>query len=125
MFLDMGYEPFLFWELSLAEVYDLIESYRRKQEQETEKIKQQLKVDATFNAVLARQIGEYVASLFSKDARLTPLEQLYPNLFVEELKEDEGSKVVEQELDYYKAKMDDFAFWYNARLKKKGGDSNE
>ncbi len=31
LFLDMGYEPFLFWELSLAEVYDLIESYRRKQ----------------------------------------------------------------------------------------------
>lgn len=125
MFLDMGYEPFLFWELSLAEVYDLIESYRRKQEQETEKIKQQLKVDATFNAVLARQIGEYVASLFSKDARLTPLEQLYPNLFADELKEVEESSAIEQELDYYKAKMDDFAFWHNARLKKKGGDSNE
>ena len=125
MFLDMGYEPFLFWELSLAEVYDLIESYRRKQEQETEKIKQQLKVDATFNAVLARQIGEYVASLFSKDARLTPLEQLYPNLFADALKEVEESSAIEQELDYYKAKMDDFAFWHNARLKKKGGDSNE
>ena len=40
----------MFWELSLAEVYDLIESYRRKQEQETEKNKQQLKVDAVFNA---------------------------------------------------------------------------
>ncbi len=115
----------MFWELSLAEVYDLIESYRRKQEQETEKIKQQLKVDAVFNATLARQIGEYVASLFSKDARLTPLEQLYPNLFADELKEVEESSAIEQELDYYKAKMDDFAFWYNARLKKKkGGGSN-
>lgn len=121
----MGYEPFLFWELSLAEVYDLIESYRRKQERETEKIKQQLKVDAVFNATLARQIGEYVALLFNKEARLTPLEQLYPNLFADEVKEAEESSVIEQELDYYKAKMDDFAFWYNARLKKKkGGGSN-
>lgn len=118
----MGYEPFLFWELSVAEVYDLIESYRRKQEQETEKIKQRLKVDAVFNATLARQIGEYVALLFSKEARLTPLEQLYPNLFTEERKDDDGSMFVEQELDYYKAKMDDFAFWHNARLKQKGGE---
>ena len=116
----------MFWELSLAEVYDLIESYRRKQEQETEKNKQQLKVDAVFNATLARQIGEYVALLFSKEARLTSIEQLYPNLFTEEQKEDEGfSKASEQELDYYKAKMDDFAFWHNARLKKKGGGSDE
>lgn len=114
----------MFWELSLAEVYDLIESYRRKQERETEKIKQQLKVDAVFNATLARQIGEYVALLFNKEARLTPLEQLYPNLFADEVKEAEESSVIEQELDYYKAKMDDFAFWYNARLKKKGGGSN-
>lgn len=121
----MGYEPFLFWELSLSEIYDLIESYRRKQEYETEKIKQQLKIDATFNAVLARQIGEYVASLFNKDARLTPLEKLYPNLFIDEVGECEESIAVERQLDYYKAKMDDFAFWHNARLKTKGGDSDE
>ncbi len=36
-----------------------------------------------------------------------------------------NEEIIEQELDYYKAKMDDFAFWYNARLKKKkGGGSN-
>ena len=54
----MGYKPFLFWELSIAEIYDLIESYQRKQALETEKVKQQLKVDVTLNSILARQIGE-------------------------------------------------------------------
>ena len=120
----MGYEPFLFWELSLAEIYDLIESYRRKQDFESEKLKQRLKVDAVFNATLARQIGEYVALLFSKDAKITSLEQLYPNLFKEESKDVELT-TVEHELSYYKAKMDDFAFWHNTQLKEKGGAKNE
>ena len=120
----MGYEPSLFWELSLAEIYDLIDAYQRKQEIEAERIKQQLKVDAVFNAILARQIGEYVALMFNKDATLTSLEQLYPNLFSEESKETE-SITAECELNYYKAKMDDFAFWHNAQLKKKGGVDNE
>ncbi len=120
----MGYEPFLFWELSLAEIYDLIDSYRRKQDFESEKLKQQLKVDAVFNATLARQIGEYVSLLFSKEASITPLDQLYPTLFAEESKEVETT-TVESELDCYKAKMDDFAFWHNTKLKEKGGINDE
>ena len=125
MFLDMGYEPFLFWELSLAEVYELIESYQRKQKLEAEKVKQQLKVDAVFNATLARQIGEYIALLFSKEVQITSLHQLYPTLFEDESQNDSHIMTTDQELAYYKAKMDDFAFWHNARLKKKGGDSSE
>ncbi|MDB8553829.1 hypothetical protein [Turicibacter sanguinis] len=125
MFLDMGYEPLLFWELSLAEIYDLLESYQRKQELEAEKMRQQLKVNAIFNATLARQVGEYVALLFSKEAQITPLHQLYPNLFEDESREDYHSMTTDQELAYYKAKMDDFAFWHNARLKKKGGGNCE
>ena len=121
----MGYEPFLFWELSLAEVYELIESYQRKQKLEAEKVKQQLKVDAVFNATLARQIGEYIALLFSKEVQITSLHQLYPTLFEDESQNDSHIMTTDQELAYYKAKMDDFAFWHNARLKKKGGDSSE
>ena len=125
MFLDMGYEPFLFWELSLAEVYELIESYQRKQKLEAEKVKQQLKVDAVFNATLARQIGEYIALLFSKEVQITSLHQLYPTLFEDESQNDSHIMTTDQELAYYKAKMDDFAFWHNARLKKKGGGNCE
>ena len=32
LFLDMGYEPSLFWILSLQEINDLMESYARKEE---------------------------------------------------------------------------------------------
>ncbi len=121
----MGYEPFLFWELSLAEIYELIESYQRKQELEAEKVKQQLKVDVTLNSILARQIGEYVACLFSKDAKLTPIQELLPGLFDEELSVDKSDEQESIELAMYKAKMDDFAFWHNAQLQEKGGTKNE
>ncbi|KAB6698691.1 hypothetical protein GMA92_12465 [Turicibacter sanguinis] len=121
----MGYKPFLFWELSIAEIYDLIESYQRKQALETEKVKQQLKVDVTLNSILARQIGEYVACLFSKDSKLTPIQELFPGLFDEELSVDKIEEQESVELMLYKAKMDDFAFWHNAQLKEKGGTKDE
>lgn len=110
--------------MSVAEIYDLIESYQRKQELEAERIKQQLKMDAMLNSVLARQIGEYVSCLFSKEARLTPISELLPGLFDSELSEEDTIDKVDSELMSYKAKMDDFAFWHNQRLKK-GGQNNE
>lgn len=111
--------------MSVSEIYDLIESYQRKQELEAERIKQQLKMDAMLNSVLARQIGEYVSCLFSKDARLTPISELLPGLFDDsESSEEDSIDKVDSELMSYKAKMDDFAFWHNQRLKK-GGRNNE
>ena len=79
----------------------------------------------TLNSILARQIGEYVACLFSKDAKLTPIQELLPGLFDEELSVDKSDEQESIELALYKAKMDDFAFWHNERLKEKGGAKNE
>lgn len=109
----MGYTPSLFWDSSLLEIYDLMESYNRKKKNEMKELEENLKVEISLNAVLARQIGEYVASLFNKEAQLTPLNKFFPNFF----EEDEEEKNVDMNL--YKAKMEEFAFRHNERLKRK------
>ena len=42
-FLDAGYGPEYFWELSLGEVSDLLESYARRKEHEQKKREAELK----------------------------------------------------------------------------------
>lgn len=100
----------------MQELFDLIESHNRKAKLETEKIEQEVKVKATLNFVLAQQIGEQVASLFSKGVKLTPLEKFFPELFKteEELKR-------ENELELYKAKMRDYMIRHNLKIKRKEG----
>lgn len=112
----MGYSPSLFWNSSILEIYDLMESYNRRERLKTEEYEAKLKVRIMLNSILARQIGEYVACLFSKDAQVTPIDKLFPGIFKTEELED---KKVKNDLALYKAKMDDFAFRHNQRLKGK------
>lgn len=90
-----------------------MESYNRRKRNETKELEEKIKAKIALNAVLARQIGEYVASLFNKEAELTPLSKFFPSLF----KEEEEEKTVDMAL--YKAKMEEFAFRHNQRLKRK------
>lgn len=109
----MGYTPSLFWESSLLEIYDLMDSYNRRKKNEIKELEEKIKIEISVNTVLARQIGEYVASLFNKDAKITPLNKFFPSLF----KEDEEEKKVDMAL--YKARMEEFAFRHNQRLRRK------
>ena len=115
MCLDIGICPSLFWDSSLQELYDLIGSYNRKMKLESEKELIDIKKDVSLYSVLARQIGEYVASMFSSDARITPVEEFFPELFAEEKAKKEKSDIA-----LYKAKMEEFAFRHNEELKRKG-----
>lgn len=109
----MGYTPSLFWECSLLEIYDLMDSYNRKKENEMKEFEEKLKANISLNSVLARQIGEYVASLFNKDSQLTPLNKFFPNLF-----EADDEEETNNDMSLYKAKMEEFAFRHNERLRK-------
>lgn len=109
----MGYTPSLFWESSLLEIYDLMDSYNRRKKNEIKELEEKIKIEISVNTVLARQIGEYVASLFNKDAKITPLNEFFPSLF----KENEEEKKVDMAL--YKARMEEFAFRHNQRLRRK------
>lgn len=111
----MGYIPSLFWESSLLEIFDLMDSYNRRKKNEVKELEEKIKVDISLNSVLARQIGEYLGSIIDKDVRITPLSKLFPNLF----KEDEEENNIDIAL--YKAKMEDYAFKHNQRLKRKEG----
>lgn len=109
----MGYTPSLFWESSLLEIYDLMDSYNRRMKNEIKELEEKIKSEISLNAVLARQIGEYIASLFNKDSQITPLNKFFPSLF----EEDEEVKNVDMAL--YKARMEEFAFRHNQRFKRK------
>ena len=107
----MGYTPSLFWESSLLEIYDLMDSYNRRKKNEIKELEEKIKAEISLNAVLARQIGEYIASLFNKDSQITPLNKFFPSLF-----EEEEKKV---NMALYKAKMEEFVFKHNQRFKRK------
>lgn len=109
----MGYTPSLFWECSLLEIYDLMKSYNRRKKNETKELEEQVKVQISLNSVLARQIAEYVGSIFDKKIQITPLNKLFPTLF--ELDEEEENN----DMALYKAKMEEFAFRHNQKLKRK------
>ncbi len=113
----MGYSPSLFWDSSILEIYDLMESYNRRQKLKQEEKEAELKANIVLNSVLARQIGEYVACLFSEEAKITHINELFPTLFKDE-KEDE--RKIEQDMALYKAKMEAFAFRHNSNFKRKG-----
>ena len=109
----MGYTPSLFWDSSLLEIYDLMDSYNRRKKNEMKELEEKLKAEISLNAVLARQIGEYVASLLNEGAQITPLNKFFPTLF------EEYEEEVNNDMALYKAKMEEFAFRHNERLKRK------
>lgn len=112
----MGYGPSLFWDSSLQEIYDFMESYGRQQQRKSEEYTSELKSRALLNSVLAKQIGEYVACMFNKDATVTPIHEWFPTLFSKEEFEEQNQEV---NMALYKAQMEDFAFRHNSKLLRK------
>lgn len=109
----MGYTPSLFWECSLLEIYDLIDSYNRRKKNEMKEFEEKIKIQISLNSVLARQIAENIGSILDENIKITPLNKLFPTLF--EADNDE----VNNDMALYKAKMEEFAFRHNQRLKRK------
>lgn len=68
------------------------------------------------NQVHARQTAEFLAiSMFgSENVRLTKLSEYFPDLFKDDLENQENEK----EMLLHKARMEEFAFWHNQRRKK-------
>lgn len=113
-FLDMGYKPSLFWELSLYEVYELIESYGRKQKAKAEEELNKIKTRIFMDSALARTIGDYMASLLNDKAKISTPAELFPNLF-----EDVVEAKVNDDIELHKARMEEFAYRHNKEFKRK------
>lgn len=121
IFLDMGYSPSLFWSLSLDEIYDLMESYTRKEERKRKEKEFEIKDIALLLYNQAMQTGEVLGQVLhpSADWKRTSLSEYYPNLFGEPKEFSEKNKI-ENELMLHKARMEDFAFRHNEARKKRG-----
>ena len=85
-FLDMGYSPSFFWECSLAEVVDLFDSYRRREDRRQKEKDEAFKVRALSLQVLALQIRDAVWG--EKDSDFRTVQHFYPTLFPETEKVD-------------------------------------
>ena len=115
-FLDFGYAPNFFWNLSLQEAYEVIESKQRVNEREHEKEIYNLKTNLIFNSVLAKQIAENVACIFSKDAKVTDVYDLMPELFKEE-REQAQIENAEAQWKLHKARFMAFSEEHNDKRK--------
>lgn len=112
-FLEEGFAPSFFWELSLQEAYDVLTSHAAKQ-------REMMKTSVLMRYTQSFQIAECIAK--TKDIKnemiLKSIWDYYPSLFEEEknlyLKEQE-----EQEFQNYKQKRMEYARIHNARF---GGD---
>ncbi len=114
IFLDCGYTPSLFWDLSLAEVLDVIESKKRREKAEYDHQVEELKTQAIMNQVHARQIAEFLALsiLGNENIKLTKLSEYFPDLF-----KDDSEKAANEQILLHKARMEEFAFWHNHKRK--------
>ena len=107
--------PEEFWNLSILEACDRIDSFRRREEQR----QKQTLVGLHF---LAKDISQYVGCILGGREDVKPLElwDFFPELFQSEKVAAEEQRKT-RELAEYKARMTDFAHHHNYAWEKKGG----
>ena len=103
-------------DISLQEIYELIESKNRIRKIEEEKEKNDLKTQIIINSILARQIAENVSCLFSKDTKVSNVYELMPELFKEEL-EQLRKEQAEEQWKLHKARFMAFSEEHNDKRK--------
>ena len=123
MYLDTGRSPDSFWNLSVSEVIDCLESHgrmNRKKAQEQEDI---VTVLAAMLYNQAEQTATMIGSIFTNEVKVLPLSDYYPTLFdrpeIQERKQN-------AELSQYIADMKVFAERHNQRFatqEQEGGET--
>lgn len=114
VFLNAGYNSFLFWDSGLDEVLDLIESRERQK-------KAEMQTQAVLNMVQAKQTAEHIYAMLEPDrskVKITELSTYFPSLFSDmNVKDKENKQQISNELALNKAKMEEFAYWHNRKRK--------
>lgn len=108
--LDCGMAVERFWDYSIGEIRDYLESHGRREQQ---KVKQRL-AEKHF---LAKDIAQHVDRLLNgtrNREELLELWDFFPSLFEEE-RQEAGERMREQQAAVYKAQMRDFAYRHNHR----------
>lgn len=106
--LDIGMSIALFWNSSLDEVKDIIDSHNRNQLAKQREI-------ALFNELQAIQISECISAMFSKDVKVRSIKELAPSLF-ENMETDDMNQ--EREWREHMQRMREFTARHNAERRK-------
>lgn len=112
MFLDIGGKPLDFWDLTILEIRDMIESHNRVTIQ-----KRKEKIVESYR--LSQMIANNVSLLLSKEAKPLDVWDYAPELFQEERNQVEKARQ-EQEMKMHKERMRAFAESHNRKMKMKG-----
>ena len=106
--LDVGITPALFWDYSIQEITDIIDSRNRVLEfnRKNEYIR---------DYYLAKSVVEWLAPMLSKDAKPPELWNCAPDYVFEKEKEEIEKKRVEYELELHKERMREFAMRFNSQ----------
>lgn len=112
MFLDIGGKPLDFWDLTILEIRDMIESHNRVTIQ-----KQKEKIVESYR--LSQMTANNVSLLLSKEAKPLDVWDYAPDLFQEERDQVEKARQ-EQEMRMHKERMRAFAESHNRKMKMKG-----
>lgn len=106
--LDLGIDEFTFWEMNLEELIRAITSKQRTKRKEAEE-------KAMSDYLLADMIGRSVARVYSSDAKMPEIYDVYPTLFnKDEIEEARERHRMEESLKKFK----DFAVSFNERFVK-------
>ncbi|MGZ9835061.1 hypothetical protein [Streptococcus sp. V940] len=112
MFLDIGGKPLDFWDLTILEIRDMIESHNRVTIQ-----KQKEKIVESYR--LSQMIANNVSLLLSKEAKPLDVWDYAPDLFQEERDQIEKARQ-QDEMRLHKERMRAFAESHNRKMKMKG-----
>lgn len=111
----MGYGPSLFWELSLGEVSDLIESYARVKEREKKEKEEMVKQEIILLFNQAVQTSDFISKTLGNKEPIKELSVYYPELFRQE---EPNEAVVSVDLELHKARMENYAHYHNMSRKR-------
>ncbi|VQF35137.1 Uncharacterised protein [Streptococcus pneumoniae] len=109
MFLDIGGKPLDFWDLTVLEIREMIESYNRVKTQERKE-----KIIDSYR--LSQMISNHVSLLLSNDAKIVEFWEYAPELFVEEQQAVELERQ-RQAFLLHKERMREFAERHNRKRK--------
>lgn len=109
MFLDIGGKPLDFWDLTVLEIREMIESYNRVKTQERKE-----KIIDSYR--LSQMISNHVSLLLSNEAKIVEFWEYAPELFVEEQQAVELERQ-KQALLLHKERMREFAERHNRKRK--------
>ncbi|HEM4089471.1 hypothetical protein QE612_11240 [Streptococcus suis] len=99
--LDVGIDPFSFWEYTLLELKELVESYNRQQFQKQKEI-------ASHHFIQSQMIARFVSLMFQEKGEAPDIWEFYPTLFEEDRAQIEQARI-ERDLKIHQEQMRAYA----------------